>query len=172
MKQGLKYKTLAALGAFCLCAASAVALDLQGRNIFLNNTPSRTPQIAPAPDVGLVTVSPSADGNFRIEGRANGVKTLFIIDTGANFVSFTYEDARRVGIDVAKLDFSGRAETPNGIVEAAFTSLESLSLYGHRMKNVEAVVIKGDMPGALLGMSYLSRLKELRLQGGKLVLRP
>lgn len=165
----MSIRILCCFGLFLLPALPATALDLHGRNVFTDPDGGRAPLIEPD---GTIVIPHADDGTYRVEVRVNGVLTKFIVDTGANYVAFTVEDARRVGIDVDSLSFSGLAETPNGEVKAAYTILESMSLNGHRMEDVEAVVIKGEMPGALLGMSYLSRLKAMTLHGGRLTLTP
>ena len=82
----------------------------------------------------------------------------------------TLDDARRAGIDPGALRFTGRASTANGSVETARVWLDRVALAGVQETRVPAQVSAGQMPGSLLGMSYLSRFAAITIAGDRLTL--
>jgi len=53
-------------------------------------------------------LSASTDGHFCINGRANGKRIRFMIDTGASDITISPQAAQRIGIDLKKLQFTQR----------------------------------------------------------------
>ncbi len=66
-------------------------------------------------------------------------------------------DARRVGIDPAKLAFIGQAMTANGIVRTAYVTLTNVSFGPFHDATLPAQVNEAEMDSSLLGMDYLGR---------------
>lgn len=119
-----------------------------------------------------ITVPRGPDGHFHLTLSLNGVPVDFLVDTGASDVVLTLRDAERVGLEPAELAFLGRARTANGMVETAYTSVDSMTLGPIRFENVGVAVNGGDMQGSLLGMSFLSRFGRLEIAGNQLLLEP
>jgi len=82
----------------------------------------------------------------------------------------TKEDAQRAGIDLADLQFYGRASTANGEVRTAPVRIDQISIGGIRDADVRAFVNEGEMFQSLLGMSYLQRWDRLEISDGQMVL--
>ena len=80
-----------------------------------------------------------------------------MIDTGATAVVLSPTDAERLGYDLAKLGFTGFAQTANGTVRTAPIRLDSLVVGDIRLTDLPAVVNQAAMAGSLLGMSFLDR---------------
>lgn len=120
---------------------------------------------------GRVTVPVSPDGHFHIDLEINGTPVSFIVDTGASDMVLSEADARAVGINVDALNFTGFAQTANGRVSTARVWLEEVSLGGISDQNVRALVNGGEMPGSLLGMTYLRRFEEVSFRGRELILQ-
>ena len=110
------------------------------------------------------------DGHFHVEAQVNGKSIDFIIDTGASDIVLSKEDARTVGFDPAKLDFSGKAATANGTTETAPVRLKSLVVGPFQNENVRARINGGDLFGSLLGMSFLEDYK-ITISGDHMVLQ-
>ena len=124
-------------------------------------------------DDGSVTYYAGQNGHFEVIGIINDDKKVqFLFDTGASVGSLTFEDAIRIGIDVNSLSFNMPLNTANGVSFAARVTLPKIQVGPIIIYNVESVVSK---PGAsdisLLGMSFLSRLKQFNFQGNSLTLR-
>ncbi|MDR0296627.1 MAG: TIGR02281 family clan AA aspartic protease [Rickettsia sp.] len=64
---------------------------------------------------GELVISCSNDGHFYINALVNGVKIKFMIDTGASDVALTTSDAKMLGFDLSKLNYTRTYSTANGI---------------------------------------------------------
>ena len=122
---------------------------------------------------GEVRLRADPRGHFVFDADVNGRKATFIADTGATLVVLTYEDAARVGLSPHSLDFSGLAQTANGVSRVAPVMLDRVRVEDITVRDVPAVVAeKGALATNLLGMSFLGRLKSFQMQGSELVLTP
>ena len=110
-------------------------------------------------------------GHFILDAAINDRPASFIADTGATLVVLTYEDAARLGLSPYSLDFSGFAQTANGVSRVAPVMLDRVRVDDIVVRDVAAAVAeKGALDTSLLGMSFLSRLKSFQMQGHELVL--
>ncbi len=113
-----------------------------------------------------------ADGHYAFDMLANGVKLRFMFDTGATNVVLRAEDAARMGLDTARLDYRVSVSTANGRALAAPVTIEALSAGNITQRQVRALVAK---PGALhenlLGQSFLERLSGYSVDKNRLVLK-
>ena len=119
-----------------------------------------------------IILSASRDGHFYANGKANGKKLRFMIDTGASDVVLSPVDASRIGIDVEKLQFTKTYQTANGIGLGAPYRLNSLAIGSLEYAKGAVSVNKSDMVTSLFGMSFLERLQSFEFRGSKLYLRP
>lgn len=120
----------------------------------------------------VATVAKAADGHFWAEAEVEGGAVRVLVDTGATNVALTLADARRLGLDVASLDFSRPVRTAAGETRAAEVMLQSVSVAGARVEQVKALVLEEGLETSLLGMSYLGRLSRIEATPQALVLRP
>jgi aspartyl protease family protein len=121
-------------------------------------------------DAQTVALRRARDGHFYADLKINGQKIEFIVDTGASDVVLSNRDADRLGIDRTALDFSGRANTANGVVRTASITLARVDFGSWTDFNIPAQVNEGDLVGSLLGMSYLSLFSSIQITGDKLLL--
>ena len=92
-------------------------------------------------------------------------------DTGATLVVLTYEDAARLGLSPHSLDFSGLAQTANGVSRVAPVTLDRVRVEDITLRRIPAVVAeKGALSTNLLGMSFLGRLRSFQSRDGELIL--
>ncbi|MGB7404535.1 MAG: TIGR02281 family clan AA aspartic protease [Pacificimonas sp.] len=112
------------------------------------------------------------DGHFYIRGAINGVATTFLVDTGASDVVLTQETAEASGYPPEALSFDGRAQTANGIVPIAGTSVDSLEVGSIRVYDQRVAVNGGPLNENLLGMRFLNQLSSWRVENGELILVP
>jgi aspartyl protease family protein len=117
-----------------------------------------------------IEVPMDSSGHFLLNVEANGQPLRMIFDTGASSIALSPEDARRIGIDPDELAYVGQAETANGTVETAPVTIERLAIGEFVDENVPAVVIRAEIVGSLLGMSYLRRFARVSFEGDMLVL--
>jgi aspartyl protease family protein len=115
------------------------------------------------------TLAADSQGHFVVDGQVNGAHMRFLVDTGATFVSIPASEAARLGIDLSNAR-RGTSQTANGPVTVYRTTLESVTVGGVTLFNVEASVhASRGLEVALLGMSFLNRT-EMRRDGGSLTL--
>ncbi|MGR3343085.1 MAG: retropepsin-like aspartic protease family protein [Paracoccaceae bacterium] len=119
---------------------------------------------------GTIEVPRSFDGHYYLVLHLNDRRLHFIVDTGATDVVLTLKDARRIGIDIDGLVFSGVASTANGTVRTALARVADVRLGNIRDRGLTVSVNGGEMTGSLLGMSYLRRFEKIEITGGGLIL--
>ena len=116
-----------------------------------------------------VTIEADGRGMFRSQGKVNGAVMQFVVDTGATFVALGRSDAQRAGLDLTRAEPIA-LQTANGVARGWRLPLDSVSVGGVTLRNVEGVVHGTDLPVVLLGMSFLNRM-EIRREGSTLQLR-
>ncbi len=116
-------------------------------------------------------VTQSEGGGYFVIAKVNGQPVRFMIDTGASETVLSPDDARRIGLDPAKLDYRRAAETANGLGFGAPFTADRLELGTIQVQAMPMVVNQADMSQSLLGMSFLNRLESFRLQGGRMYLK-
>jgi aspartyl protease family protein len=132
-------------------------------------TTAAVPQ--PASASNSVIVPRDAFGHFRTEGRIDGRRVAFLIDTGATIIALTAEDAGMMGIHPGNSEYSVLLKTANGLVRAAPTTLDMVEVGDIMVRDVPAVVMPdGALSENLLGMSFLSRLRHFEYSDGNMVL--
>lgn len=108
---------------------------------------------------GSLELRAAEDGHFYADLTINGTPVTFLIDTGASDIVLSRDDAVRVGIDPAGLDFTGLADTANGSVPTATVRLDSIVFGPWEDRAIAASVNGATMQGSLLGMAYLRRFQ-------------
>jgi aspartyl protease family protein len=121
---------------------------------------------------GEVIIGRRLGGQFVVSGKVNNVPASFLFDTGASTVVIRAQDAKKMGIDAAGLDYDVRVTTANGAAMAAETRLDQLSVGPIVIRNVRALIARpGALSENLLGMSFLERLDSYSVERGRLVLK-
>jgi len=118
-----------------------------------------------------MTVMRSADGGFYILGSVNGAPVRFVIDTGANGVLLSPDDAKRAGIEIDSLKFASPAETANGVGYMAPVTLPAMTVGQLKLENVAAAVNQAPMSSSLLGMAFLRQMDDVEIHGDALTLK-
>jgi aspartyl protease family protein len=118
-----------------------------------------------------VVISPGSNGHFEVQGRVDGRRMDFMVDTGASVIALTARDASMLGIHPAQSEFSAMVKTANGIAHAAPVMLDRVEIDDLEVRNVAAMVMPdGALSDNLLGLSFLQRLHRFEYSDGKLVL--
>jgi aspartyl protease family protein len=121
---------------------------------------------------GEVIVKRRLGGEFVVAARINDVEIPLIFDTGASALVLRAEDAAKVGIDAAGLDFVIGVVTANGSAMAAPARIDRVAVGPIVVRNVRALVARpGALAESLLGMSFLERLQSYSVERGRLVLK-
>jgi len=128
------------------------------------------PSLAVVTSAGQIEVPRAPDGHYYLTLVVNEKLVEFMVDTGASHIVLTENDARRVGLDLGDLAYTGHAMTANGAVRTAPVKLKRIDLGPVSDKNVRAWVNQGELEQSLLGMSYLQLWNKIEITGGALVL--
>lgn len=128
--------------------------------------------IAPVQRVqnGVIEVPRAPDGHYYVTAEVNGTPIRMIVDTGATDMVLSHQDAEAAGIDLSGLTYFGKAATANGTVRIAPVRLDTISLGPVTDQDFRAFVSEGEMPGSLMGMTYLQNFSKIEIENGALVL--
>ncbi|MEO6377011.1 MAG: TIGR02281 family clan AA aspartic protease [Caulobacteraceae bacterium] len=110
-------------------------------------------------------------GAFIVIGEINGQRVRFMVDTGATETVLSPDDARRIGIDLGKLNFDYEAETANGTGYGAPYTADRLKIGPIALNDFRMAINKSPMSTSLLGRSFLGRLESFEVRGRRLILR-
>ena len=118
-----------------------------------------------------VTVSRDSRGHFQTDGRVDGRRLGFMVDTGASVVALNESSAALIGIRPRPSEYTANVSTANGSIKAARTRLAMVDIGGLVVRDVDALVLPDEaLSENLLGLSYLSKLRRYEFAGGKLVM--
>ena len=110
-------------------------------------------------------------GHFLTDGRIDGQRVNFMIDTGASLVALNEKSAARFGLRPSRNDYNSTVTTANGTIKAARTRIAMLDVGGLIVRDVDAMVLPdAALSENLLGLSFLSRLKRFEYANGQMVL--
>ena len=116
-------------------------------------------------------IEPDRGGQFETEVEIDGQRLPVMIDTGATFLTLSYEDAERLGIRLMPSDYTIKTSTANGASLVGKVQLARVTLGSITIRDVPALVCRrGQLAQSLLGMSFLSRLSSLSVDRGRLAL--
>ena len=118
-----------------------------------------------------ITLPRDGRGHFQTEGRIDGQRIGFMIDTGASVVALNETSAARFGLRPSRGDYNATVTTANGTIKAARTRLAMVDIGGLVVRDVDAMVLPdAALSENLLGLSFLSKLKRFEYANGKMVL--
>jgi aspartyl protease family protein len=150
---------------------------------YLNHLKGGAPQVVatmsgaraatrPSPPRIANTVSIPVDrsGHYLLDAGVNGGSVRFLVDTGATYVVLSAADAEAAGINRNLLTFDQRLATANGEARGALVTLREIRVGQMTQEEVPAVVMDGEVPVSLLGMSFLRRLERYEIRDGQLIL--
>ena len=116
-------------------------------------------------------IEPDRGGQYETELEIDGQRLPVMVDTGATFLTLSYEDAERLGIRLMPSDYTIRTSTANGASMVGKVQLSRVTLGSITVRDVPALVCgRGQLAQSLLGMSFLSRLSSLSVDRGRLAL--
>src|SRR3979411_1788067 len=115
---------LVALGSFMaqmadkMTATPALAKTTSGK---------ASPAAAPAGSRSL-SIPRDARGHFQTEGRIDGQRIDFMVDTGASVIALNEKSAARFGLRPQRGDYNATVSTANGTIKAAPTRLPMVEI--------------------------------------------
>ena len=121
--------------------------------------------------VRSISIPRDSRGHFQTDGRIDGQRIDFMVDTGASVVALNEKSAARFGFRPSRGDYNATVTTANGTIKAARTRLAMVELGGLVVRDVDAMVLPDEaLSENLLGLSFLSKLKRFEYANGRLVL--
>jgi len=118
-----------------------------------------------------ISIPRDARGHFQTEGRIDGQRIDFMVDTGASVIALNEKSAARFGLRPSRGDYNATVSTANGTVKAARTRLAMVDIGGLVVRDVDAMILPDDaLSENLLGLSFLSKLKRFEYANGQMVL--
>jgi aspartyl protease family protein len=118
-----------------------------------------------------LTLHRDGSGQFTLNVEVNGSEVLFLVDTGADLVAITVEEAEALGVMPDESEFEPTMQTASGVGYGAHIVLEEVEIGGKRLHDVDAVVVK-DLGTNLLGQSALRQLGSVELKGDRMIIKP
>ena len=110
------------------------------------------------------------DGHFWVDGRVNGVRMKFLVDSGATMTTIDLQSAERAGVQMSR-QRDQFVRTGNGIIRVRSGQAQTLSIGGIKRKDVGVQIADNDDLN-VLGMNFLSSLSRWGVEGRWLVLVP
>lgn len=167
------------LGLWALIALVLVALYLYrgelegfGARMTAGLVPGRATVVTDSEGRSEVVLHKLQNGHFETDVMVNGMATSMLVDTGASSIALTWDDAERLGLDPANLDFRLPIMTANGQAMAAPVTLDTVAIGPIARNRIRATVAeRGRLDQSLLGMTFLSTLGFLQMQADELRLR-
>jgi aspartyl protease family protein len=159
---------LVGLGAFMGQMADKIAPPLASANAKPQKVEAVTVAQASARSLSIPR---DARGHFQTDGRIDGQRVAFMVDTGASLVALNEKSAARFGLRPSRSDYNATVTTANGTIKAARSRIAMIDLGGIVVRDVDAMVLPDEaLSENLLGLSFLSKLKRFEYANGKLVL--
>jgi aspartyl protease family protein len=122
-------------------------------------------------DVRSFSIPRDGRGHFATEGRIDGQRIGFMVDTGASVIALNESSAARFGLRPSRNDYRATVMTANGTVKAAPTRLAMVEIGGLVVRDVDAMVLPDEaLSENLLGLSFLSKLRRFEYANGQMVL--
>ena len=140
---------------------------------FANTVSRKAAPVETSEQSGLRSLSIPRDGrgHFLTEGRIEGQRIGFMVDTGASMIALNETSAARFGLRPSRGDYNATVTTANGTIKAARTRLAMVDIGGLVVRDVDAMVLPDEaLSENLLGLSFLSKLKRFEYANGKMVL--
>lgn len=123
------------------------------------------------PKTDSVSFRSGMNGHFQINAMIDGTEIRTVFDTGASAVVLTNDDAKKVGIDTASLQYNVAVSTANGTGRAAQVTLSRVEVGTIERRKIRAFVAEpGALDTSLLGMSFLGTLSRYAVSGSSLEL--
>ena len=137
------------------------------------NAASLAAPAASSAQAGLRSLSIPRDerGHFAAEGRIDGQRIGFMVDTGASVVALNESSAARFGLRPTPGQYTAKVTTANGTIKAARAQIAMMDVGGLIVRDVDAMVLPDEaLSENLLGLSFLSKLKRFEYANGQMVL--
>lgn len=157
---------LMAVGTMCLVAVFMVPSDASKAPVAL----ASASEPAAKTETDALLLRRDKSGQFHLEASVNGNAVAFLVDTGADMLALTEDEAAELNLNVSPDDFQPAMQTASGVGYGAPVKLDEVEVAGVTLHDVDAVVVRG-LSVNLLGQSVLRQLGGVELKGDRMVIR-
>src|SRR3569832_1496578 len=98
-----------------------------------------TPDTAAKSNLRSFSIPRDGRGHFATEGRIDGQRIGFMVDTGASVIALNESSAARFGLRPSRGDYRATVTTANGTVKAAPTRIAMVEVGGLIVRDVDAM---------------------------------
>jgi aspartyl protease family protein len=120
-------------------------------------------------DGDALIIDRDSSGQFTVSAQINGQSTNFLIDTGADAIALTVDEAERLGLSVDPANFGPMGQSASGTAYGTAVAVEELTVAGKEFRDIEVVVLDG-LETNLLGQPALRRLGKVELHGDRMTI--
>ena len=117
-----------------------------------------------------IRIPMAIDGHFWIDGRLNGQRVKFLVDSGATMTTIGRGTAERTGVEVNSTQ-DQLVRTGNGLIKVSSGRARSLAVGSVERQDMAMHVAENEDLN-VLGMNFLSSLQRWGVEGRWLVLVP
>ena len=117
-----------------------------------------------------IRIPMAIDGHFWVEGRINGARVKFLVDSGATMTTIGSDTAERVGLAVNPAR-DQLVRTGGGVIRVSTGRADSLEISSIERSGI-GVHVADNEDLNVLGMNFLSSLQRWGVEGRWLVLVP
>ena len=165
---------------FAIAFGAILAMMLVAGAIMPEADSASSGPAAPAPtqsasatggDAQALVLRRDGSGQFHVTALVEGQDVRFLVDTGADVVALTIDEAEQLGLPVDPGSFQPMMQTASGVGYGAPVTIDNLEVGGQEFRSVPAVVVEG-LTVNLLGQSVLRQLGKVELSGDRMIIRP
>ncbi len=115
------------------------------------------------------TIRRDGSGRFYLTAQANGRDARFLIDTGADTVALTLEEAENLDVKFDRASFEPITQTASGMGMGQHVKIDQIMIGEHEFRDVDALVIDG-LETNLLGQSLIRQLGKVEMRDDTMVI--
>ena len=150
-----------------MCGITITAYIVTVQTIIIQTIIIQTPIKA---ETNALLLRRDRSGQFHLDASVNNNTVNFLVDTGADILALTEDEAANLNLNLSPDDFQPVMQTASGVGYGAPVTLDEVEVAGTTLRNVDAVVVRG-LSVNLLGQSVLRKLGGVELKGDTMVIR-
>jgi aspartyl protease family protein len=127
-------------------------------------------EAAPADAPIETVIKPDNEGHFFAFAQIDDETVRFLVDTGADMVALTLDDARRAKVKFDPTRFEVVARGASGDVFGQHVVIDAIVLDGKRVREIRGAVVDG-LDVSLLGQTFLRKMRSVHLTGDEMRIR-
>ncbi len=115
------------------------------------------------------TIRRDGAGRFYLSAQANGRDVRFLIDTGADIVALTVDEAENLDVNFDRASFEPVTQTASGVGMGQHVKIDRITIGEHEFRDIDALVVDG-LETNLLGQSFIRQLGDIELRDDTMVI--